>query len=182
MSSILHVFIDVSGSMQELGKRFIATNVISYVRNVPIIQPEQFDKFIIRLYVCNDTVTEIPVLPNQDFTLLSPSGKFNAEVLFRFLNEIKPQSVLFLSDKPLDKNDLTKLEAIELQNCRFAFVAIGVDAKLPLKKDGKNWKAFNAQDISAALDFVMNNVRSLDKLPNSINGLNFTNTANKADD
>jgi hypothetical protein len=158
--------------MQELGKRFIAANLVRYVQDVCIIQPERFEQFDLKLFVCNDTVNEIAVSPNQDIELPQPTGKLKIEQFLQLLEKEQPLSVLFLSDR-LEKETFTHLE--KLTNCRLAFVAVGVDAKLPSKFNTSHLSEFCAEDISAALDFVLYHVSDNETLPQSINEIHWEN-------
>ncbi|MDR2117557.1 MAG: hypothetical protein LBP87_14365 [Planctomycetaceae bacterium] len=180
MNNTLHIIIDNSGSMRELGKRFIATNLVRYVRDIGIIQPERFVPFNFKLFMCNDTVNEITVLPNQDIELPQPTGKLNIEQFLQLLEKEQPLSVLFLSDR-LEKETFPRLK--QLTNCRFVFVAVGVDAKLPLKCNAPHLSAFCAEDISVALDFVLYPVSANETPPQSVNEIHLENNtdSNKGD-
>ncbi|MDR2755955.1 MAG: hypothetical protein LBC20_09630 [Planctomycetaceae bacterium] len=172
MSNTLHIIIDHSGSMRELGKHFIVANLVRYVQDVCIIQPERFEPLNLKLLICNDTVNEIAVSPNQDIELPQPNGKFNTEQYLQLLEKEQFLSVLFLSDQ-LEKEMFPHLE--KLTNCRFAFVAVGVDAKLPPKSKVKHLSAFRSEDISAALDFVLHSVSANETPPSFISEIHSEN-------
>jgi hypothetical protein len=167
--------------MQELGKRFITANLVRYLRDVRIIQPERFEPFNLKLFVCNNTVNEIAVSLNQDVELPPPTGKLNTEQFLQLLENEHPLSVLFLSDR-LEKETLSRLEKLEtITNYRFAFVAVGVDVKLQLKCNMRHLSAFRAEDISAALDFALYPILSNETLPQSVNEIHLENNAAASD-
>ncbi|MDR1484873.1 MAG: hypothetical protein LBT09_08640 [Planctomycetaceae bacterium] len=173
MTKTLHVIIDNSGSMMELGKRFITANLFRYIRDVQMIQPDRFENFGIKLFICHDTMHEISVELNKDIELPNSTGKFNNEAFLQFLETENPEHALLLSDK-IEK------ELIQKVSIPFVFVTVGVDTKIPLLKNKtQNITAFYAEDISAALDVTLND--TTEKLPQTTGEITNLLTNNKTD-
>lgn len=158
MSNILHIVVDVSGSMVEMAKISISTNILSFIREYDSIYKDTvyFDKIIILKW--SEAVEIIELDRNNELENFIPGGKLNfpslQEELVKINTEDIPMKILLLSDGNYDDSELNSF--LEWQNkdkkLDIVAVAIGADAAYDtLKEISFDKNVYSPEDILTAM-------------------------------
>lgn len=155
----LYIFVDVSGSMDEMGKIHLQRNLCRYASQLRLIDQEKYSGSDIRFYQWAQNVSEITVQSDGDIPALDAEGSSKLCVLSDFLsqhlNDTGRLMVLILSDGNFPNSDI-----VSFQNQLGTFsdliirtVAVGADADLlKLKKISTNNSIYLSENIASAID------------------------------
>ncbi len=150
----LHVVLDASGSMGEMGKLLLAGNVVSYMREKVYLDPAITLFDAIQLFVWNNEVVRVELSGDEETPRLQVEGKSNMGRLIGLLeDEVSDRQflrVVILSDGNFPKPGLDELTAYLDKHPEIALhaVAIGVDAsESSLKKLAGNGCVCVPEDI-----------------------------------
>lgn len=155
----LHIIVDVSGSMNEMGKIHLQRNLCRYAVQLVLIDQEKYSGFDIRFYQWAKDVSEVALRSDGDIPALNAEGSSNlcvlSEFFFEYLNDTGRSMVLILSDGNFPNSDV-----VSFQNKLGTFsglvirtVAVGADADLlKLKKISTNNTVYLSENIASAID------------------------------
>lgn len=165
----IHVIVDVSGAMREMGKIHIQRNLCRYLSQVQGIDREGFCGVEFHLFAWAEEVSRIDMEPGGDIPALPPQGRAELPPLAEFLAGLygagTAPRALILSDGNMVRSDLPafKSRMQELGNPMLRTVAIGADADgVLLQQLSSNNTVFLAENISSA---VRGMVAGCDKPP-----------------
>ena len=159
MKVALNIIVDVSGSMNEMGKIHLQRNLCRYAAQLQLIDQEKYADFNIRLFQWTENVSEIAIQCDGDIPPLKAEGSLNLSALSDFLSQnlnITERSMfLILSDGNFSNSDI-----LSYQNQLSSFsgliirtVAVGADADLlMLKKLSTNNSVHLSENIASAID------------------------------
>lgn len=159
MKGALYIIVDVSGSMNEMGKIHLQRNLCRYVTQLRLIEQDRYSGLDIRFYQWAQNVSEVPLQGDGDIPALNAQGSSSLSVLSDFLSEDKMNAenskILILSDGNFDRDDyqafLKWKENHALPMART--VAVGADADLlKLKKISTNNTVYLSENIASAID------------------------------
>ncbi len=149
----LVVIVDVSGSMDEMGKKLLAKNLTAFIREFIDRQTPNAFFTSMSLILWNKTVVELPLSSDMDIPEIQAAGKAEITAVKDFLTgKIKKKmqvKVVILTDGNFSQNssrDLIKWIKHHQQNIDIRFIAIGADASLH-----KFDKVYFAEDIATAI-------------------------------
>ena len=157
MNATLYIIVDVSGSMNEMGKIHLQRNMCRYAAQLQLIDPEKYSCSDIRFYQWGQNISEIVLQSSGDIPALNAEGSSSPSVLFDFLsrnlNDIGKSKVLILSDGKFP-------DIVSFQNQLGTFpdlivrtVAVGADADLlKLRKISTNNTVYLSENIAPAID------------------------------
>lgn len=155
----LFVFVDVSGSMNEMGKIHLQRNLCRYAAQLRLIDQEKYSGSDIRFYQWAQNVSEVALQSDRDIPDLNAEGSSNLCVISEFLSQYQSDTgrliVLILSDGNFPNSDI-----VSFQNQLSTFsdliirtVAVGADADLlKLKKISTNNTVYLSENIASAID------------------------------
>lgn len=155
----LYILVDVSGSMNEMGKIHLQRNLCRYVAQLQLIDQEKYSGFDICFYQWAQNVSEVALQSDGDIPALDAEGSSKLCVLSDFLsqhlNDTGRLMVLILSDGNFPNSDI-----VSFQNQLGTFsdliirtVAVGADADLlKLKKISTNNSIYLSENIASAID------------------------------
>lgn len=155
----LFVFVDISGSMNEMGKIHLQRNLCRYAAQLRLIDQEKYSGSDIRFYQWAQNVSEVVLQSDGDIPALNAEGSSKlcvlSDFLFQHLNDTGKLMVLILSDGNFPNSDI-----VSFQNQLGTFsdliiraVAVGADADLlKLKKISTNNTVYLSENIASAID------------------------------
>lgn len=155
----LSIIVDVSGSMNEMGKIHLQRNLCRYVNQLRLIDQEKYSGLDICFYKWTHNISEVALQNDGDIPALNAEGSSNLCVLSDFLSQHLSDTgrsmVLILSDGNCPNSDI-----VSFQNQLGAFtdliirtVAVGADADLwRLKKISTNNTVYLSENIASAID------------------------------
>lgn len=155
----LFVFVDVSGSMNEMGKIHLQRNLCRYAAQLRLIDQEKYSGSDIHFYQWAQNVSEVALQSDGDIPDLNAEGSSNLCVISEFLSQYQSDTgrlmVLILSDGNFPNSDI-----VSFQNKLGTFtdliirtVAVGADADLlKLKKISTNNTVYLSENIASAID------------------------------
>ncbi|WP_298737579.1 hypothetical protein [uncultured Psychrobacter sp.] len=158
----LFIFIDVSGSMNEMGKIHLQRSLCRYAAQLRPIDQEKYSDSDIRFYQWAQSVSEVVLQSDGNFPALNAEGSSKLCVLSDFLSQhlsdTKRLMVLILSDGNFPNSDI-----VSFQNQLGTFtdliirtVAVGADADLlKLKKISTNRTVYLSENIASAIDDII---------------------------
>jgi len=158
MKEALYIIVDVSGSMNEMGKIHLQRNLCRYAAQLRGID-QQYADLDIRFYQWAQEISEITIQSDGDIPALNAEGSSNLCDLFDFLsqhlNDTGSARILILSDGNFPNSDI-----LSFQNQLSTFsdlvirtVAVGADADLmKLKIISTNNSVHLSENISSAID------------------------------
>ncbi len=159
MKAPLYIIVDVSGSMNEMGKIHLQRNLCRYAAQLRLIDQEKYSGSDIRFYQWAQNVSEVALQSDGDIPALNAEGSSKLCVLSDFLsqhlNNTGRSMVLILSDGNFPNPDI-----VSFQNQLGTFtgliirtVAVGADADLlKLKKISTNNTVYLSENIASAID------------------------------
>lgn len=159
MKAPLYIIVDVSGSMNEMGKIHLQRNLCRYAAQLRLIDQEKYSGSDIRFYQWAQNVSEVALHSDGDIPALNAEGSSKLCVLSDFLsqhlNDTRRSMVLILSDGNFPNSDI-----VSFQNQLGTFtdliirtVAVGADADLlKLKKISTNNTVYLSENIASAID------------------------------
>ncbi len=155
----LFVFVDVSGSMNEMGKIHLQRNLCRYAAQLRLIDQEKYSGSDIRFYQWAQNVSEVILQSDGHIPALNAEGSSNlcvlSDFLSQYLNDTGRLMVLILSDGNFPNSDI-----VSFQNKLGTFtdliirtVAVGADADLlKLKKISTDNTVYLSENIASAID------------------------------
>lgn len=157
----LHIIVDVSGSMNEMGKIHLQRNLCRYAAQVRLINQEKYLGSDIRFYQWAKNVSEFSLQSNGDIPALNAGGSSKlcdlSDFLSRHLNNPGRAMILILSD-----GNFSNTEIVSFQSQRNTFdliirtVAVGADSNLlKLKKISTNNTVYLSENIATAIDNII---------------------------
>lgn len=155
----LYIIVDVSGSMNELGKIHLQRNLCRYAAQMRLIDQEKYSGADIRYYQWAQNVSEVALQSDGDIPALNAKGSSNLFVLSDFLSEHLKDTgrsvVLILSDGNISNSDIISFQNQlgTLTDLIIRTVAVGADADLlKLKKISTNNTVYLSENIASAID------------------------------
>jgi hypothetical protein len=155
----LYIIVDVSGSMNEMGKIHLQRNLCRYAAQLRLIDQEKYSGSDIRFYQWAQNVSEVALQSDGIFPALNAEGSSNlcdlSDFLSQHLNDAGSARTLILSDGNFPNSNI-----VSFQNQLSTFsdliirtVAVGADADLlKLKKISTNNSVHLSENISSAID------------------------------
>lgn len=159
MKAPLYIIVDVSGSMNEMGKIHLQRNLCRYAAQLRLIDQEKYSGSDIRFYQWAQNVSEVVLQSDGDIPALNAEGSSKlcvlSDFLSQYLNDTGRSMVLILSDGNFPNSDI-----VSFQNQLGTFtdliirtVAVGADADLlKLKRISTNNSVYLSENIASAID------------------------------
>ena len=159
MKEPLYIIVDVSGSMNEMGKIHLQRNLCRYAAQLRLIDQEKYSGSDIRFYQWAQNISEVALQGDGDIPAFNAEGSLNlcvlSDFLSQYLNDTGRLMVLILSDGNFPNSDI-----VSFQNQLGTFsdliirtVAVGADADLlKLKKISTNNTVYLSENIASAID------------------------------
>jgi hypothetical protein len=162
MKAILYIIVDVSGSMNEMGKMHLQRNLCRYAAQLQIIDQDRYAYIDIRFYQWASSVSKIVVQSDGDIPTLTAEGSSNLNTLSGFLyqnlNGSENLRGLILSDGNFANSDILNFQK-QLNSSPSLIlrtVAVGADADLlKLKKISSNDSVYLSENIARAIDSTL---------------------------
>ncbi|ELI9035116.1 hypothetical protein ABMZ78_09800 [Morganella morganii] len=155
----LFIFVDVSGSMNELGKIHLQRNLCRYAAQLRLIDQEKYSGLDICFYQWEQNVSEVVLQSDGDIPALKAEGSSNlcviSDFLSQYLNDTGRLMVLILSDGNFPNSDIVSFQKQlgTFSNLMIRTVAVGADADLlKLNKISTNNSVHLSENISSAID------------------------------
>ncbi|OUS68187.1 hypothetical protein B5G52_20245 [Pseudoalteromonas sp. A601] len=155
----LFIFVDVSGSMNEMGKIHLQRNLCRYAAQLRLIDQEKYSGLDIRLYQWAQNIAEAVLQSDGDIPALSAEGSSNLCVISDFLSQYQSDTgklmVLILSDGNFPNPDIVSFQKKlgTFSDLIIRTVAVGADADLlKLKKISTNNTVYLSENIASAID------------------------------
>ena len=159
MNEPLYIMVDVSGSMNEMGKIHLQRNLCRYAAQLRLIDQEKYSGLGIRFYQWAQNVSEVVLQSDGDIPALNAEGSSNLFVISDFLsqdlNDTGRLMVLILSDGNFPNSDIVSFQKQlgTFSNLIIRTVAVGADADLlKLKKISANNTVYLSENIASAID------------------------------
>lgn len=159
MKAPLYIIVDVSGSMNEMGKIHLQRNLCHYAAQLRLIDQEKYSDADIRFYQWAQNVSEVALQSDGDIPALNAEGSSNLCVLSDFLSEYlkdtRRSMVLILSDGNFSNSDIVSFQnqLSTLTDLIIRTVAVGADADLlKLNKISTNNTVYLSENIASAID------------------------------
>lgn len=159
MKEALYIIVDVSGSMNEMGKIHLQRNLCRYAAQLRGIDQKKYADLDIHFYQWAQDVSEIIIQSDGDIPVLTAEGSSNlcnlSDFLSQHLNDTVRARFLILSDGNFSNSDISSFQK-QLSSCPDLItraVAVGADADLlKLKKISTNNSVHLSENISSAID------------------------------
>jgi len=159
MKTVIYIIVDVSGSMNEMGKTLLQRNLCRYASQLREIDQKKYANVDIRFYEWAQDIFEVIHQENNDIPALKAECSSNLNSLSSFLTKelygIDKPSVLVLSDGYFERDDFEQFVEWKNNNAEVFIqtVAVGADADLlKLKKISTNNRVYLAENIALAID------------------------------
>lgn len=159
MKAPLYIIVDVSGSMNEMGKIHLQRNLCRYAAQLRLIDQEKYSGSDIRFYQWAQDVSEVALQSDGDIPALNAEGSSNLCVLSDFLsqhlNDTGRSMALILSDGNFPNSDIVSFQSqlSTFTDLIIRTVAVGADADLlKLKKISTNNTVYLSENIASAID------------------------------
>ncbi len=158
MKETLYFIVDVSGSMNEMGKIHLQRNLCRYAAQLRGIDQEKYADLDIRFYQWAQDISEVTIQSNRDIPALYAEGSSNlcalSDFLSQYLKDSEKTGVLILSDGLFDLDDINRfMEWKKKSHLLMRAVAVGADADmLKLKRLSTNNTVYLSENIASAID------------------------------
>ncbi|KGA27985.1 vWA domain-containing protein [Pectobacterium odoriferum] len=159
MKAPLYIIVDVSGSMNEMGKIHLQRNLCRYASQLQRIDQEKYSGDKIHFYQWTQNTSEITLQSDGDIPALNAEGSSNlcviSDFLSQYLNDTGRLMVLILSDGNFPNSDIVSFQKKlgTFSNLIIRTVAVGADADLlKLKKISTNNTVYLSENIASAID------------------------------
>ncbi len=154
--------VDVSGSMNEMGKIHLQRNLCRFAAQLKLIDWDKYANLRINFYQWAQDISEITIQNDGDIPALNAGGSSSLNVLSNFFSQIpnvteKP-NVLLLSDGNFDYNEYSSFLNWKQEHNKIIIhtVAVGADADLlRLKKISTNNSVHLSENIASAIDSII---------------------------
>ncbi|WP_404394583.1 hypothetical protein [Pseudoalteromonas phenolica] len=155
----LFIFVDVSGSMNEMGKIHLQRNLCRYAAQLRFIDKEKYSGLDIRFYQWAQNIAETVLQSDGDIPAFNAEGSSNlcvlSDFLSQYLNDTGRLMVLILSDGNFPNSDIVSFQKQldTFSDLIIRTVAVGADADLlKLKKISTNNNIYLSENIASAID------------------------------
>ena len=155
----LCIIVDVSGSMNEMGKIHLQRNLCRYAAQLRLIDQEKYSGSDIHLYQWAQNISEVALQSNGDIPALNAEGSSKlcvlSDFLSQYLNDTEIARVLILSDGNFQNSEIVSFQNQlgTFTNLIIRTVAVGSDADLlKLKKISTNNTVYLSENIASAID------------------------------
>lgn len=159
MKEPLYIIVDVSGSMNEMGKIHLQRNLCRYAAQLRLIDQEKYSGIDIRFYQWAQNVSEVALQSDGDIPALNAEGYSKLCVLSEFLSQHPNDSgrsmALLLSDGNFPNSEIATFQSQlgTFTDLIIRTVAVGADADLlKLKKISTNNTVYLSENIASAID------------------------------
>lgn len=159
MKEALYIIVDVSGSMNEMGKVHLQRNLCRFVAQLRGIDQDKYADIDIRFFKWAQEIAEITIQSDRDIPALNAEGSSDLYVLSEFLsqhlNGAGRVRILILSDGNFPNSDISSFQkqVSSRPDLITRVVAVGADADmLRLKKISTNNSVHLSENISSAID------------------------------
>ncbi|XWY20925.1 hypothetical protein ACNGTP_06955 [Bisgaard Taxon 45] len=159
MKEALYIIVDVSGSMNEMGKIHLQRNLCRYAAQLRGIDQQKYADLDIRFYQWAQDILKITIQTDGDIPSLNAEGSSNLCDLYDFLsqhlNDSGSARILILSDGNFSNSDIVSFQnqLSKFPELIIRTVAVGADADLlKLKKISTNKSVHLSENISSAID------------------------------
>ncbi|MFM5499828.1 hypothetical protein ACET7P_02665 [Aeromonas veronii] len=159
MKAPLYIIVDVSGSMNEMGKIHLQRNLCRYAAQLRGIDQQKYADLDIRFYQWAQDISEVTIQSDGDIPSLNAEGSSNLcdlyDFLSQYLNDSGSARILILSDGNFTNSDIVsfKNQLSKFPDLIIRTVAVGADADLlKLKKISTNNSVHLSENISSAID------------------------------
>ncbi|WP_323175737.1 vWA domain-containing protein [Neisseria cinerea] len=159
MKEALYIIVDVSGSMNEMGKIHLQRNLCRYAAQLRGIDQQKYADLDIRFYQWAQDILKITIQTDGDIPSLNAEGSSNLcdlyDFLFQHLNDSGSARILILSDGNFPNSDIVSFQKQlgTFSNLIIRTVAVGADADLlKLKKISTNNTVYLSENIASAID------------------------------
>lgn len=159
MKNVLSIVVDVSGSMNEMGKIHLQRNLCRYATQLQAIDQIKYSGVDIRFFQWAENISEIIAQNDGDMPALTPASSSDLVSLSRFLsvpNNGRMLRALILSDGNFESSDISSFQEQMKKSPNpilLRIVAIGADASLlKLENISSNKHAYLSENIHAAID------------------------------
>ena len=159
MTVPLYIIIDVSGSMNEMGKIHLQRNLCRYVTQITSFNQETYTDFDVQFYQWEQTVSKIVIRSDGDIPALEAKRASSLSALSDFLsqslNGTKTMRTLILSDGYFHNSNILSFQEhlSAFPDLIIRTVAVGADADLlKLKKISSNNSVYLSENISSAIN------------------------------
>jgi hypothetical protein len=177
-SEIIHIILDISGSMQEMGKLLLARNLVTFIREFSEFRPDKLPSGAIQLLSWSDTIQPVELRDDCETPIFHASGSSDLIQLKEFFQSVAddmPQvKVLILSDGHISITSLKKFKLFckEQPHITIRTVAVGADsANSTLRKLSTNNCVFLSEDISVAIQSLIGGTEDPIERPTSVNDI-----------
>ncbi len=158
MKETLYFIVDVSGSMNEMGKIHLQRNLCRFAAQLRSIDQEKYADLDIRFYRWVQDISEITIQSDGDIPTFNTEGSSNLDDLSNFLSQHLKDTgaarILLLSDGFFSLDAIDRF--IQWKNglhILIRTVAVGTDADLlKLKKISTNHTVYLSENIASAID------------------------------
>ncbi len=138
MNIALMVFVDVSGSMDEMGKAHLQRNICRFITQLKIIDERKYFDVGIKLLQWSSSIEELAVKEGEDIPEINPQGPSSLKSITDYLTlQIKKDfqfRVLLLTDGFFEDenefNHFKKWQDSNKEQIVISSVAVGADANL----------------------------------------------------
>ncbi len=159
MKTPIYIIVDVSGSMNEMGKIHLQRNLCRYAAQLRLIDQEKYSGSDIRFYQWVQNVSEVALQSDGDIPALNAEGSSNlcvlSDFLSQYLNDTGRLMALILSDGHFPNSDIVSFQSqlSTFTDLIIRTVAVGADADLlNLKKISTNNTVYLSENIASAID------------------------------
>jgi hypothetical protein len=159
MGVALNIIVDVSGSMNEMGKIHLQRNLCRYAAQLQLIDQKKYADFNIRFFQWAQNVSEIALKSDGDIPALDAEGSASLSVLSEFIsqnvNKTERRMIIIMSDGNFSNSDISSYQnqLSSFSGLIIRTVAVGADADLlKLKKLSTNNSIHLSENISSAID------------------------------
>jgi hypothetical protein len=159
MKGTIYIIVDVSGSMNEMGKIHLQRNLCRYVAQLQLIDQKKYADFNICFFQWIQNVSEIVLQSDGDIPALNAGGSASLSVLSEFIsqnvNKTQRSTSIILSDGNFPNSDILiyQDQLKPFPDLIIRTVAVGADADLQkLKKLSTNNSVHLSENISSAID------------------------------
>jgi hypothetical protein len=155
----LYIIVDVSGSMNEMGKIHLQRNLCRYAAQLRGVDQQKYASLDIRFYQWVQDISEITIQSDGDIPALNAEGSSNlcdlSDFFSQHLNDTGRSRILILSDGNFANSDIVSFQnqLSKFPDLIIRTVAVGADADLlKLKKLSTNNSVHLSENISSAID------------------------------
>lgn len=153
------IIVDVSGSINEMGKIHLQRNLCRYTAQLWGIDQKKYADLDIRFYQWAQDVSEITIQRDGDIPTLNVEGSSKlcdlSDFFSQYLNDTERSRILILSDGSFPNSDIVSFQSQlrTFPDLIIRTVAVGADADLlKLKKISTNNSVHLSENISSAID------------------------------